>query len=95
MNATDTTEKAAAPKPTTGTPAAPAVEQSPGCLPKGFGLDSLLTVEQFAAWQSCKLAWVRKRIRSLPGCICESREHVRFHPRTSLEKKLKTKISAP
>jgi hypothetical protein len=56
-------------------------------------LDDLLTLEQFAAWQGCKLAWVRKRIRSLPGVICESREHIRIHPRTYLEKRLKTKIT--
>jgi hypothetical protein len=70
-------------------------KQTAGNLPDGYGLDSLLTIEQFAAWQSCKLAWVRKRIRSLPGVICESREHIRIHPRTYLEKKLKTKISVP
>jgi hypothetical protein len=72
-----------------------APKQTAGNLPDGFGLDSLLTVEQFAVWQQCTICWVREHMSAFPGFIVETREHVRFHPRTYLEKKLKTKIPVP
>jgi hypothetical protein len=93
MNATDTAEKAAAPKPTTAT--LPPVEQSPGCLPKGFDLDSLLTPDQFAVWEQVKVRQIRERLRGLPGVIWEGQKLARIHPRTYLEKRLNIKISAP
>jgi hypothetical protein len=80
---------------TTNTAYLPPIEQSPGCLPKGFGLDSLLTISQFAVWQQRTICWVRAHMRAIPGFIVESREHVVVHPRTYLEKRLKTKISVP
>jgi hypothetical protein len=57
-----------------------------------INLDDLLTVEQFAAWQGAELGWVTKRLATLPGVIKESREHVRIHPRTYLESRLKKKL---
>ncbi|HTV42595.1 MAG TPA: hypothetical protein VMF08_18665 [Candidatus Sulfotelmatobacter sp.] len=49
----------------------------------------MLTVDQFAEWQQCSVRWVRMRLSILPGVIRESREHVRIHPRTYLEARLK------
>ena len=54
-----------------------------------FDQDELMTVEQFAAWQKCSVAWVRARLAVLPGVIRETREHVRIHPRTYLDSRLK------
>lgn len=58
-----------------------------------INLDDLLTPEQFAAWQGMSLAWVVKRLPTLPGVISESREHTRIHPRTYLENRLKRKLT--
>ena len=57
--------------------------------PRSINLDDLLTVEQFAAWQGIEESWVRKRLSKLPGVISESRKHIRIHPRTYLEARLK------
>jgi hypothetical protein len=62
------------------------VKQLPGCLPRGFGLDSLLTVEQFAAWRQVAESTVRAALPITKGVIKRSREDVRIHPRTYLEK---------
>lgn len=51
-------------------------------------LDALLTVAQFAAWQQTPERSVRRRLASMPGVIRETRELVRIHPRTYLEKRL-------
>jgi hypothetical protein len=56
---------------------------------QAINLDDLLTVEQFAKWQGCAVSWVTKRLTTLPGVIQESRKHVRIHPRTYLEARLK------
>jgi hypothetical protein len=73
-----------------------APKQAAGNLPDGFGPDSLLTVEQFAAWDQCSVRQVFQRIKDgMPGVLYEGRKHIRIHPRTYLEKRLKTKISAP
>jgi len=61
-------------------------KQIPGCLPAGFDLDSLLTVEQAAIWKQINLATFRKRLAVMPGVIRDSRECVRIHPKTHLEK---------
>lgn len=61
-------------------------EQLPGSLPRGCTLDSLLTPEQFCLWQSVGRAWFIARRKRLPGVIIHSREMVRVHPRTYLEK---------
>jgi hypothetical protein len=64
-------------------------EQKPGCLPEGFGLDSMLTPEQFATWQQAPIIAVRRRlIGGMPGAIKESRKCFRIHPRTYLSAKL-------
>ena len=59
--------------------------QIPGCLPAGFDLDSLLTVEQAAIWKQSNLATFRKRLPVMPGVIRDSRKCVRIHPRTHLK----------
>jgi hypothetical protein len=69
--------------------------QLPGCLPCGFDLDSMLTVEQFAVWQGRSVSSARKSVAArMPGVVRESRECVRIHPRTYLEARLKRKVSA-
>jgi len=68
------------------------IAQIAGCLPQGFDLDSLLTVEQAAIWKQVKLSTFRKHLKNMPGVIKEHRKCVRIHPRTNLEKRLKTKI---
>lgn len=60
--------------------------QIPGCLPKGYDLDSLLTVEQFAVWRQVKESTARAALAVTSGVIKRSREDVRIHPRTYLEK---------
>jgi hypothetical protein len=54
-----------------------------------MNLDDLLTVEQFATWQQVPVSTIRKKLPTMPGVIRESREHVRIHPRTYLECRLK------
>lgn len=56
---------------------------------QGVNLDGLLTPAQFAAWVGESEYWVRRRLASLPGVIREGRKHVRIHPRTYLEKRLR------
>lgn len=63
--------------------------QIPGCLPKGYTLDSLLTVAQFAEWQQAPVATIRKKLPVTPGVIRRTREDIRVHPRTFLEKSLR------
>lgn len=61
------------------------MEQAEGCLPVGYGLDSLLTVEQFAKWTEMAPSTVREKIRS--GAIPATRERRCpriIHPRTYL-----------
>jgi len=67
------------------------IPQIPGCLPKGYDLDSLLTPEQFAAWQQLAESTVRGMIPSMAGVIKRTRENIRIHPRTFLETNLKRK----
>jgi len=62
--------------------------QISGCLPDGFGMDSMLTVEQFAAWQQMELATVRKLLPTMAGVVKRSRKNIRIHPRTYLETSL-------
>ena len=56
---------------------------------KAINLDDLLTPAQFAAWIGETESWVRRRLASLPGVIRESRKHIRIHPRTYLERRLR------
>lgn len=63
-----------------------ATKQIPGCLPEGFGPDSMLTVEQFAIWRQEKAAAVRKRLMIMAGVDRTNRKAVRIHPRTFLDK---------
>jgi hypothetical protein len=65
--------------------------QIPGCLPHGYDLDSLLTVEQFSVWQQSPESTTRKRLSVTPGVIRQSRKSVRIHPRTFLELTLNRK----
>ena len=66
------------------------MKQPPGALPSGCNLDSMLTVEQAAIWQQVPLATFRKRLASMPGVVRESRKFIRIHPRTYLQKRLKS-----
>ena len=56
---------------------------------KAINLDDLLTPAQFATWIGESESWVRRRLASLPGVIRGSRKHIRIHPRTYLEKRLR------
>jgi hypothetical protein len=56
-------------------------------------LDDLLTPAEFAEWIGESESWVRRRLATLPGVIREGRKHVRIHPRTYLEKRLRTALS--
>jgi hypothetical protein len=64
-------------------------KQIPGCLPPGYDLDSLLTPEQYCIWQQCCRAWFSARKHHMRGVIIHSRDMVRVHPRTYLDKSLK------
>jgi hypothetical protein len=70
-------------------------KQIPGCLPPGYSLDSLLTVEQFARWQDASLKWVWQHASALPGVIHEGRKMTRFHPRTYLNTRLPLRKRSP
>jgi hypothetical protein len=63
--------------------------QLPGCLPSGATLDTLLTPDEFCIWQRCCRKWFSARRHGLPGVIAHSRDMVRIHPRTYLEKAMK------
>jgi hypothetical protein len=58
-------------------------------LPNGFNLDSLLTVSQFAVWRNVAESTVRAALPVTKGVIKRSREDVRIHPRSYLEKSVK------
>ena len=66
-------------------------KQIPGCLPEGYDLDSLLTLEQFAIWRQVSVSTVRNELPLTKGVIKWSREDVRIHPRTHLEAHVKRK----
>lgn len=63
-------------------------EQLPGCLPQGFNLDSMLTVEEFCIWQRVSREWFTDRPR-LKGVAKQTRQMVRIHPRTYLDQNVK------
>lgn len=63
--------------------------QTPGCLPAGFDMDSMLTPAQFCTWQNVSRQWFSSRLRLLPGVCKHSRQMVRIHPRTYLAAKPK------
>lgn len=63
--------------------------QLPGCLPDGFTLDSLLTVEQFAIWRQKSVDRVRRELPVTKGVIGSSMKDRRIHPRTYLERSVK------
>jgi hypothetical protein len=65
--------------------------QLPGCLPNGYDLDSMLTPDQFCLWQGFTRAWFGTYKSSMPGVVSHTREMVRIHPRTYLEKSVKGK----
>jgi len=65
--------------------------QLPGCLPLGYTLDSLLTVEQFAIWRQVAVSTARAALPITKGVIQRSREDVRIHPRSYLENSMKGK----
>jgi hypothetical protein len=68
-------------------PAAPVPPtQIPGCLPPGMDLDSLLTVPQCAVWHQVPESTLRLRLPLMKGVIHNSREDIRVHPRTYLER---------
>jgi hypothetical protein len=49
-------------------------------------LDKPHTPAEFAAWLGVGERWVRKRLRTLPGVIMESRKCVWIVPRIYMEK---------
>jgi hypothetical protein len=56
---------------------------------QNMNLDALLTPAEFGRWIGESENWVRRRLGSIPGVIREGRKHIRIHPRTYLEKRLK------
>lgn len=64
--------------------------QLPGCLPKGCNLDSLLTPEQFCIWQQAGQDWFKRKKSKLAGVIKMGRNMTRVHPRSYLEKGVKS-----
>lgn len=64
----------------------PAV-QLPGNLPPGAGLDSMLTLDQFALWVGWSLATAQRKAQDglIPGVVRDS-NGTRIHPRTFLAK---------
>lgn len=74
-----------------GVPKVVPCDQLPGCLPTGYDLDSMLTPEQFCIWQQCSREWLGANKSVLPGIVSHSREMLRVHPRTYLEKSMKGK----
>lgn len=69
------------------------VKQIDGCLPRGFDMDSLLTIQQFATWRQVSVQWVRDRLCFLPGVFKESQKVTVIHPRTYVDVSLKLKKS--
>lgn len=67
------------------------IPQVPGTLPRGFNLDSLLTVEQFALWRQKSVETVRDELPTTKGVMTRTRQDCRIHPRTFLELTLKAK----
>ncbi|MDE2106338.1 MAG: hypothetical protein KGL39_54465 [Patescibacteria group bacterium] len=65
------------------------IPKIPGSLPRGYTLDSLLTVDQFAKWQQVADSTARSAMPTMKGVIRRSREWQRIHPRTYLELTLK------
>lgn len=65
--------------------------QVPGCLPAGYDMDSLLTVEQFARWRQVSPYTARTALPYTKGVIRRSREDVRIHPRSYVELSVKRK----
>ncbi len=65
------------------------IKQIPGCLPRGYNLDSLLTPEQFAVWQQIAESTVRAMLPTMKGVITRTRKNIRIHPRTFLEMSVK------
>jgi len=65
------------------------LEQKPGCLPPGFDLDSMLTPEQFCIWQGVSRDWLSARVETMKGIIAHSRQVIRIHPRSFLERNVK------
>ena len=65
--------------------------QLPGCLPPGYDLDSLLTVQQFAIWRQKSLERVRNELPITKGVVGNTQKDRRIHPRTYLERSMKGK----
>jgi hypothetical protein len=65
----------------------PVFEQSPGCLPHGYDLDSMLTPEQFCVWAQIKRDWFTANLKRIAGVKIYSRKTIRIHPRTYIEGK--------
>ena len=65
--------------------------QLPGCLPPGYDLDSLLTVEQFAIWRQKSVERVRNELPITKGVVGFTQKDKRIHPRTFLELSIKRK----
>ena len=66
--------------------------QIPGCLPLGYDLDSLLTVEQFALWWQVAVRTARAALPITKGVLRGPGEDVRIHPRNHLGTQFEEKI---
>jgi hypothetical protein len=60
------------------------VPQQPGCLPEGYGENSLLTLPQFARWKQISLKTAIKRFSITPGRVQHSIRDRRVHVGTHL-----------
>ena len=65
------------------------IPQKPGCLPEGYDENSYLTLAQFAKWKQQSLGTVRRRATIIPGLVRHSRQDIRVHVKTHLNKVLK------
>ena len=65
------------------------IPQKPGCLPEGYTEDSFLTLTQFALWKQISLKTARRRAPITPGLGRYSRQDMRIHVKTHLNKALK------
>ena len=63
--------------------------QQPGCLPSGFGMDAMLTADEFCLWVRRSRKWFGSHRHILPGVRSYGRKDVRVHVRTYLEGKPK------
>jgi len=62
----------------------PEPTQRPGCLPEGYTLDSILSLEQWGTWMGYAPAYARRKIRSIRDGVIRQGGRPKIHPRTYL-----------